>query len=153
MGQYHRVVNLTKREFINCYGIDNGAKLREQVGFPASTSTALFALLACSNARGGGDFPDHSMVGKWAGDEIAIVGDYSEPEDIFGHDAPKIFSDTSYALYPDDWAEGDYKPDHEYTDITADVRDMMTVIAGLSYHEEKHGGRSFWRVSANRDYV
>jgi hypothetical protein len=81
MGQYHEVYNLNKKERINPHEIDNGLKLYEQVGFIHSTSTALFALLANSNARGGGDFPEHPLIGRWAGDRILIQGDYAEKTD------------------------------------------------------------------------
>lgn len=77
MGQYHQVYNLTKKEYIHAHRIDNGLKLLEQVGWIGSTSTALFALLANSNGKGGGDFPKHPLIGTWAGDKILIQGDYA----------------------------------------------------------------------------
>ena len=69
---------------------------------------ALWALLACSNGRGGGDIPDgvayefrddpprvvevvsdpeyrqlaQECIGRWAGDRIAVVGDYTEDGDL-----------------------------------------------------------------------
>lgn len=81
MGQYHKVFNVDKKEFIHAHRIDNGLKLMEQVGFDKSASTALFLLLANSNGRGGGDAKDHSMVGRWAGDRVVIQGDYAEAGD------------------------------------------------------------------------
>lgn len=81
MGQYHEVYNLDKKERINPHAIDNGLKLYEQVGHIGSTSTALFALLANSNGRGGGDFPKHDYIGRWAGDRILVQGDYAEAGD------------------------------------------------------------------------
>ena len=81
MGQYHEVYNLDKKERIYPHAIDNGLKLYEQVGHIGSTSTALFALLANSNGRGGGDFPQHPMIGRWAGDRILVQGDYAKKDD------------------------------------------------------------------------
>ena len=81
MGQYHKVYNIDKGEYINGHGINNGLKLIEQVGHDMSTSTALFLLLANSNGRGGGDVDDHALIGKWAGDRIVIQGDYAEEGD------------------------------------------------------------------------
>ena len=97
MGQYHEVYNLDKKERIHPHRIDNGLKLYEQVGHIASTSTALFALLANSNARGGGDFPEHSLIGHWAGDRILIQGDYAEKGDqaFTNPDALEAFTDIS----------------------------------------------------------
>lgn len=81
MGQYHKVYNLDKKEFIHPPQIGNGLKLYEQVGSIGSTSTALFALLANSNGHGGGDFPTHPLIGRWAGDRILIQGDYADSGD------------------------------------------------------------------------
>lgn len=97
MGQYHKVYNLDKQEFIHPHRIDNGLKLYEQVGHISTTSTALFALLANSNARGGGDFPEHALIGRWAGDRVLVQGDYAEPGDN-GYMAPEVleaFTDIS----------------------------------------------------------
>lgn len=81
MGQYHKVYNIDKNEFIHAHHIDNGLKLMEQVGFEKSAATALFLLLANSNGRGGGDAKEHSMIGRWAGDRIVIQGDYANDND------------------------------------------------------------------------
>ena len=107
MGQYHEVYNLDKKERIYPHAIDNGLKLYEQVGFLPSTSTALFALLANSNGRGGGDFPDHDYIGRWAGDRVLVQGDYAEAGD------------------------NGYVPESEleqFTDISAKVLEMIKVI-------------------------
>lgn len=91
MGQYHKVYNLDKREFIHAHEIDNGLKLLEQCGpgDQPTTSDAVWLLLANSNGRGGGDAPKHPMVGRWAGDRLVVQGDYAEagdaayvPEDV-----------------------------------------------------------------------
>ena len=81
MGQYHKVYNVDKKQYINPHEINNGLKLLEQVGHEHSTSTALFMLLANSNNRGGGDFKDHCLIGTWSGDRIVVQGDYAEPKD------------------------------------------------------------------------
>lgn len=102
MGQYHKIVNLDKREFFDHYAFGSGAKLLEQHG-SGSASSALHLLLACSSGRGGGDYqsdpwhkdgnPD-AVVGRWAGDRIAIVGDYAEDTDL----APEHGAGTIYTL-------------------------------------------------------
>lgn len=83
MGQYHKVYNLDKHEFINPHEIDNGAKLLEQCGPGdlATTSDAVWLLIANSNGRGGGDANKHPMVGRWAGDRLVVQGDYAEAAD------------------------------------------------------------------------
>ena len=72
MGQYHKVYNLDRKEFIHPHKIDCGLKLVEQMGFRGSIADALFLLVANSNGRGGGDVNDHPMIGRWAGDRIVV---------------------------------------------------------------------------------
>ena len=79
MGQYHRIVNLDKREYLNPPRFHEGTKLWEFAG--GQTTVALVFLLAAHNGRGGGDMPKHNLAGSWAGDRIAIVGDYEDESD------------------------------------------------------------------------
>ncbi len=123
MGQYHTTVNLTKKEFISPHKIGNGLKLMEQVGWEGATSNALFLLLACSNGRGGGDAADHPMAGRWAGDEIAVIGDYAEADDLKNHDAKEIYDSLD-----------DDSLHQQYTDISTDVWDMMVECLDLVEH-------------------
>jgi len=122
MGQYHYLVNLTKKEFVHPHQIGNGLKLREQVGWEASTSTALVMLLASSNGRGGGDFHSKSpLVGSWAGDSVAFIGDYSESDDLIGVDAPTVYNQCD---------SGKFK------NISAQVREMMAEELDIHYTGE-----------------
>lgn len=109
MGQYWRVVNLDRREFINPYTLGAGAKLWEQLANAPGPGAALIILCAAMpEPRGGGDLdmdanwhgPERvdmtgpgkmpekypaiakRTIGRWAGDRIAIVGDYAENGDI-----------------------------------------------------------------------
>ena len=107
MGQYHEVYNLDKKEKIHPHKIKNGLKLYEQIGWDGSTSTALFALLANSSGRGGGDFPEHDLIGHWAGDRILIQGDYAEIGDN-GYTDPDMLE--------------------KFKDISKSVLDMLTII-------------------------
>jgi hypothetical protein len=107
MGQYHEIYNVDKKERINPHAIDNGLKLYEQVGRINTSATALFALVANSNGRGGGDFPKHDYIGRWAGDRILVQGDYSEP--------------TDQGYVPHNELE-------EYTDVSAGVAEMLAAI-------------------------
>lgn len=96
MGQYHKTVNLTKREYIDPHKLGMGLKLREQTW--SRFAQAMVPLLAVSNGRGGGDFNDVSpsgaaakIIGRWGGDRIAIVGDYAESGDLPDDNAPDIY--------------------------------------------------------------
>lgn len=120
MGQYHRLVNISKKEFVSPHDLDDGAKLLEMINAQGGVMAALNILLACSNGRGGGDLPDgttytgkpgklrvlkdmsglgvmpffkvvadeklyemaEKYIGRWAGDQIAIIGDYAEDNDL-----------------------------------------------------------------------
>ena len=86
MGQYHKVVNLDKRQYLNPHTLGDGLKLMEQVGSSYGTGSALLLLLAASNGRGGGDYNVESehlgLIGSWAGDRIVVVGNYCEDGDI-----------------------------------------------------------------------
>lgn len=82
MGQYHVTVNLDKREFLDPHKLGDGLKLWEQLNSQGGVMAALHILLACSNGRGGGDIEEHEMVGRWAGDRVAVVGDYAEDGDL-----------------------------------------------------------------------
>lgn len=88
MGQYHLFANITKREFFRLH--EAGVKMVE---IAANNGAApLVPLLAISNNRGGGDLKDVTVsgikggaLGRWAGDHVLLVGDYTEPGDILGY--------------------------------------------------------------------
>ncbi len=103
MGQYHKIVNLDKREFVDPHQLGAGLKLWEFTNTRTGPLAALSLLLASSNNRGGGDAEEDPLIGSWAGDRIAIVGDYSERGDL----ADKHSADLIYELCgsPDDIAE------------------------------------------------
>jgi hypothetical protein len=83
MGQYWMPVNLDKREYICPHKLAGGLKLWEQVNNLPGTPVALFILTtSMPEPRGGGDFKPHPAVGRWAGDRIAVIGDYAEDSDL-----------------------------------------------------------------------
>lgn len=89
MGQYFKAVNLDKREYVCPWCIGGGAKLWE---WAANAQGSIFTLLLRkSDEGGGGDFygyrkgcdeggpidcPLSPIAGRWAGDRIALLGDY-----------------------------------------------------------------------------
>ena len=111
MGQYHKVYNIDKKEYIEPHNINNGLKLVEQFGGEHTTATAIFLLIANSNGRGGGDVEDHELIGSWAGDRLVIQGDYAEEGD---------------KAFISDWEiEG-------YLDISEAVNDMFNKTMGVT---------------------
>jgi hypothetical protein len=113
MGQYHHPVNLDKKEFIDPHKLGCGLKLLEHGG-DGGVNDALALLLACSSGRGGGDYQTEGRewVGRWAGDRIAIVGDYAERDDLpVRHKAETIYDQC--------------QPKGKYRDITDSLIPIM----------------------------
>ena len=124
MGQYHIIVNLDKREFIEPHPFGCGLKLWEQLAAMPGTGQGLLVLLTCSNGRGGGDLglgepaSDYAAVakrtiGRWKGDRIAIVGDYAELGDIQDCDEADIIyhlcgSQEDRQSQADYWLKADF---------------------------------------------
>lgn len=157
MGQYHLIVNLTKREFLDPYEFGHGAKLWEQLsyGSPGGPADALMILLAVSNGRGGGDFDfAHPLadeyIGRWGGDEIAIVGNYADDNDLEErHLASSIYSRCISA--------GDSPPaDHEadaswwFTDVSPALREIMQVAFEVAYWPSSVASGCYTRSSLEK---
>ncbi len=82
MGQYFIAVNKTKKEYVTAWEIGGGAKLWE---WCANRQAGIFPyLLRRSDESGGGDVhfnvPNPQYAGRWAGDEVYLVGDYDSSE-------------------------------------------------------------------------
>jgi len=78
MGQYFRPVNVTKKEYVDPWDIGGLAKLFE---WCANTWAGIFPYLMRRSSEGGGgdvDLPSPKYAGRWAGDEVYLVGDYDE---------------------------------------------------------------------------
>ena len=186
MGQYWMPVNLTKKEFIRPHKLGTGLKLWEQLANSPGTGAALLILCAAMpEARGGGDFdleenwhgPERKdmskvgpmpeeypavaarTIGRWAGDRIALVGDYAEDSDLPQRfKASKIYGKCSaeYEEVVNDDPEGarycnkDGKYVHfveskppEFTDVTDDVcrvieHELCGVFVGNGWREFKY---------------
>lgn len=115
MGQYWKPVNLTKKEYIDPHRLACGLKLWEQVA-GGMTGRALLVLLATMpEPRGGGDLQKDPIIGHWAGDQVTLVGDYSEDSDF--PNSPIPFSEVY------DACDGDALV--PFKDITDDVRRVL----------------------------
>lgn len=169
MGQYWQVVNLDKREFVLSHKLGAGLKLWEQLAAHPGTGAALIILCAAMpEQRGGGDldltenwhgpertFPEHSMkpgpmpedyakvakrtIGRWAGDRIALVGDYAEDSDLPNSPVP---ASQIYGLCREHGEEGEGEP---WTDVSDDVARVIEHELRGKY--EGDGWRRFVRLA------
>ena len=119
MGQYHKVVNLDKKQYLHPHQLGDGLKLMEFGESSGGVMTALAILLALSNGRGGGDFngAESPLVGSWGGDRIVIIGDYGEDTDLPAeHEAGSLY------LRCGDVEDGG---DPSFTNISAEMRALI----------------------------
>lgn len=163
MGQYFKVINLKKREYINPHMFNDGMKLMEFGMSARGTLTALAVLLADGNGRGGGDLNSaNTIIGSWAGDQIVIAGDYAD----LGKFLPADKQDTTLyavaadegkdishlvldALMEDRWFREDFIkewPGHNLNDYYAEINkvvekwkaiDNPTAVPTANHHSVK----------------
>lgn len=119
MGQYYKVVNITKKQTLCPYAFGNGAKLMEFTSDGNSIMQGVGILLADGNNRGGGDLrSENKIIGSWAGDKIVIAGDYADQGKFTNDETKNLyhesegFEDISYrvieALCEDKWWKDEY---------------------------------------------
>jgi hypothetical protein len=130
MGQYHRLVNLDKQEWVDPHGLGLGSKQYEQTGCDASLADAMYVLTMTSPGEGGGDFPFTDVSGRWVGDRVLIVGDYTKADAVPGF----VGADAIYSL-----AEA------QYQNITPQVREAFEKIFNIVYTTETIGTHTFWK--------
>ena len=128
MGQYHKLINLTKKEYVNPHKIGLGAKHLEGIGFEGSMGDVMYLLsIAQGNERrGGGDVEGHRYIGRWAGDKVVVVGDYYDQD----NDNPKF-----KGLY--DINDGVHENVH-WHDISHGVRELLSKVMGVKFKENTY---------------
>lgn len=124
---------------------------------------------AFSGNRGGGDFhvwadpygdgrdvgdvtkDDHELarvvVGRWAGDRIAIIGDYAEDGDFPGF----VSSDPKQNPYEADDPDDPEGHNSEWTDISASVYRVMSLDYYTREKLNKRAADSEWYASVVQD--
>lgn len=121
MGQYHKLVNLDKKEVVEPHNIGLFSKQYEHTGVEGSLADAIYLLVMSSPASGGGDWPATDVSGRWCGDRVVVLGDYTQPGAIPG------YTDNANLL----WRQSD-----DWLDISAEVRDAFTKIFPITYKSE-----------------
>jgi len=133
VGQYHILVNIDKQEWVDPHGLGLGSKQWEgQVGIEGSLADAMYVLTMTSPDSGGGDLPFTDISGRWCGDRVLIVGDYTKPDAVQGF----VGADAIYQL-------ATQSPD--YKNITGEVRDAFTKIYEMVFVQENIGSHTFWK--------
>jgi hypothetical protein len=110
MGQYYKIVNIKKKQYIKPDTFGDGSKLMEFSMSASGVLAGLAILLADGNGRGGGDLhSENDIIGSWAGDNIVVAGDYA--------DAGKFVKEPEHTLYEVASSEGE--------DISVKVLDAL----------------------------
>ena len=115
MGQYHKLINITKKEYIVGHDIGINLKHYEQIGFEGSMADVLYCLMIAQgdDRRGGGDVSGHKLIGHWTGDPVAIVGDY------YTEDTDNRSYKNLYDIVEDD---------KHYKNISPSIRSMLRAV-------------------------
>ena len=127
MGQYYKIVNIKKKQYITPHTFGDGSKLMEFSMSANGVLAGLAILLADGNGRGGGDLhSENDIVGSWAGDNIVVAGDYA--------DAGKFVKEPDQTLYEVASNEGE--------DISIKVLDAL--CDDRYFFEEFRKNRAGW---------
>ena len=127
MGQYYKIVNIKKKQYITPHTFGDGSKLMEFSMSANGVLSGLSILLADGNGRGGGDLhSENDIVGSWAGDNIVIAGDYA--------DAGKFVKEPEQNLYEVASSEGE--------DVSIKVLDAL--FDDSYYFSEFRKNRAGW---------
>ena len=134
MGQYYKIVNIKKKQYISPYIFGDGSKLMEFSMSANGVLAGLAILLADGNGRGGGDLhSENDIVGSWAGDNIVVAGDYA--------DAGKFVKEPDQTLYELAGSEGE--------DISIKVLDAL--CDDRYFFEEFRKGGAGWTSNSEVD--
>jgi hypothetical protein len=119
MGQYYKICNIDKQEYLNPHKFGQGLKFLEFATSGDGIMYGLATLLSDGMGRGGGDLRvEDNIIGSWAGDRIVVTGDYAGkrfiPEEL---GSKKIF--LGVEMDAEDESENLYNyATHNYTDIS-----------------------------------
>jgi hypothetical protein len=134
MGQYHKLVNIDKQEVVYPDGIGLFSKQYEHTGIEGSLADAIYLLVMSSPDSGGGDWPGTVVSGRWCGDRVVVLGDYTQEGSIRGYegDASKLYGESK------DWL-----------DISGLVREGFTKVFPITYKLEQKtlGGEPYTDIS------
>ena len=125
MGQYHVLANVDSKEWVDPHRLGLLSKQVEHLGaFYGTLADALYLLTMSSPARGSGDLPETGVSGRWVGQRVCVLGDYTVDADIPGvPDAGSLYERLE-------------EPEAGWVDISAMVADAMQIAFGVSLTAE-----------------
>jgi len=129
MGQYWLLVDLDKHEFVHPHKLGVGLKLWEQAASGYGTGTAMLVLCAAMPEHRGDLDNSHPVskatIGRWAGDRVTLIGDYSEDTDLAPeHKASEIWGKCQ---------EGENHEPPEWLDISEDVAHVVEQLTESTF--------------------
>lgn len=107
MGQYHAIANLTRRE---------GFKPKD-VGFPLKMAELSSGIAAPIGALA------LALADEWAGDRVAVVGDYAGPSDLTADQCSLAGVDQPSDIYP--LTDRESRNKQGWTNAGADMRNRL----------------------------
>lgn len=138
MGQYHVIVNIDDLERIHPHRLGDGLKMMEFGCSSAGTMSALGLLLEDD--------------GRWAGKRIAIIGDYTEPDDLPSVPNVQRLYESREDFEPTDDYYAGWKAEELPVDISS-IAQQALVNRGI-WTSLPPDGTPSWSVSqANDNYV
>jgi len=159
MGQYYKIVNIKKKQYITPHTFGDGAKLMEFSMSASGVLAGLAILLADGNGRGGGDLhSENDIVGSWAGDNIVIAGDYAdtgkfvkEPEQNLYEVASSEGEDISVkvldALFDDQYFFSEFRKNRAGWVSNSEVDDLIK----LKLHQKGLSDTKKYKVPSSKD--
>lgn len=128
MGQYWIPVNLDKREYVEPAKLGSAYKLRNLVYTGPGPGAALVILCAAGAGNALVSFlnPD-PIIGRWAGDRIAIISDYTRRSDLPN---PADKAEIIYELCQPDPG---YPNERPFTDVTDAVVSVIERVFNGKY--------------------
>jgi hypothetical protein len=142
MGQYHHPVCFETDEFLDTYALGCGLKEGEQGFTRPGTPAAIVALVSAKGGNMPADCSQSSLIGRWAGKRVIVVGDYAEDGDIQNWAGPalsELFSRCRSEKYRKPGAAGPF-----YTDLGPEAAAFIEAACNVRFFGD--GWKNFVHV-------
>jgi len=126
MGEYYYIVNLTKHEFLHPHKLASGLKMWEILA--SAIPLRVLGFLISGYNRGS------TVKGRWAGDNIIMVGDYDDKHPIYDLCVDPYDSDTSIELELEE-INKNRKENNQPTVVKSDLFKDISDVVIADYNE------------------